>query len=195
MDPRAWRDRYGAEVVRLTEELIAAGETTPAQGALNLASAAVVERGRALADSRRAAVAMAVAALVAAAGSFYVTAHARPPGPATAASAQSAPPARPVPARMTRFACVIKQPAAARPLPVSSGRAEIKAGAAPSQSSLVLVPVRVVLPHRTAGDQCVMLPATCRPGLAKSPGATIKPGQCVVVAPELSRRALILPGW
>jgi len=193
--PRAWRDRYGAEVVRLTEELIAAGETTPAQGALNLASAAVVERGRALADSRRTAVAMAVAALVAVAGSFYVTAHARPPGPATAASAQSAPPA---PAHLTRFACVIKQ-STAGPRVVSIGRAEIKAdiraGAAPSQSSLVLLPVRVFLPHHAAAGQCVMLSAICRPGLAKSPGVTIKPGQCVIAAPGLSRRMLILPGW
>ena len=34
--PRAWRDRYGAEVAHLTGELIAAGETTPLAGALNL---------------------------------------------------------------------------------------------------------------------------------------------------------------
>ena len=32
--PRAWRDRYGAEVLRLTRELVAAGETTPARAAL-----------------------------------------------------------------------------------------------------------------------------------------------------------------
>jgi hypothetical protein len=40
-----------------------------------------------------------------------------------------------------------------------------------------------------------MLPALCHPGLGKSPIATIKPGQCVIAAPELSRRMLILPGW
>jgi hypothetical protein len=39
--PRSWRDRYGPEVVRLTQELIAVGETTPARGALNMAGAAV----------------------------------------------------------------------------------------------------------------------------------------------------------
>ena len=35
--PRPWRDRYGTEVVRLTQELIATGETTPTRGALNRA--------------------------------------------------------------------------------------------------------------------------------------------------------------
>ena len=77
--PRPYRERYGAEVVRLTEELIAAGEITPAEGALNLAAAAAAERGRALAESRRTAAAMALAVLVALAGSFYATSHARTP--------------------------------------------------------------------------------------------------------------------
>jgi len=193
--PRAWRDRYGAEVVRLTEELIAAGETTPAQGALNLASAAAAERGRALADSRRTAVAMAMAALVAVAGSCYVAAQVRPPGPAATASARSAPPA---PARLTGVACVFRTSAPGGPVMVvgpaeikAEIRADIKAG---SRFSHVLLPVRVVLPHGTARGQCVMLPAICRPGLVKAPGATIKPGQCVVAAPELPRRMMILAG-
>ena len=37
--PRPWRDRYGTEVVRLTQELIATGETTPTRGALNIGTA------------------------------------------------------------------------------------------------------------------------------------------------------------
>jgi hypothetical protein len=87
--PRPWRDRYGAEVVRTTQDLIATGETTPTRGALNMAGAALAERARALTDSSRIAVAMAVAALLAVAVSFFVSGHARPPKPASAASARS----------------------------------------------------------------------------------------------------------
>ena len=100
--PRAWRDRYGAEVLRLTRELIAAGETTPARAAVNLACAAVAERCRALGTSWRPAMAMAAAVLVAVAGSAYVAGqagraqHASPVGPVSAA---------PAPARLTRALC------------------------------------------------------------------------------------------
>jgi hypothetical protein len=86
--PRAWRDRYGAEVVRTTQDLIAAGETTPTRGALNLAGAALAERGRALADSLPIAVAIAMAALLAVAVSFHAGGHARPQKTPNAASAQ-----------------------------------------------------------------------------------------------------------
>ena len=121
--PRAWRDRYGAEVVRLTEELIAAGETTPAEGAFNLAAAAVIERGRSLAESRRAAAAMALAALMAVAGSFYATSHARTPAAVSAPRAQHAPGALPAPVRLVRFACVIRPgTAASHPQPVRPRR-------------------------------------------------------------------------
>jgi len=88
--PRPWRDRYGPEVVRLTQELIAAGETTPARGALNMAGAGLAERLRVLAYSTRSAVAMAVTALLAVAGSFFASGHARPPEPPSAASARTA---------------------------------------------------------------------------------------------------------
>ena len=111
--PRAWRERYGAEVVRLTEELIAAGEITPAQGAFNLAAAAVAERGRSLAESRRTAAAMALAVLMAVAGSFYVTSHARTPAAVSAPRAQHALGALPAPARLVRFACVLRSGTAA----------------------------------------------------------------------------------
>lgn len=163
--PRAYRDRYGAEVVRLTEELIAAGEITPTEGALNLAVAATAERGRALAGSWRTAAAMALAALVALAGSFYVTSPARTPAAASAPRAQHAPGALPAPARLVRFACVIRS------------------GAAGSHP--------LVVPHRRVGttDVCPALPAPChaRPG-HPWPGedsgvvlrVAVKPGQCII---------------
>jgi len=163
--PRAYRDRYGAEVVRLTEELIAAGEITPAEGALNLAAAAAAERGRALADSRRTAAAMALAVLVALAGSLYVSSHARTPTAASAPRAQRAPGALPAPARLVRFACVIRP------------------GAAGSHPLMV--------PPRRAGTTavCPAMPPAChaRPGRLW-PGedsgvvlrVAVKPGQCIV---------------
>jgi hypothetical protein len=163
--PRSWRDRYGAEVVRLTEDLIRAGETTPALGALNLASAAVAERGRALAESRRTALAMVFAALVALAGSFYATSHARTAANAVAPSARSAPGALSAPARLVRFACVVRSgPAASHP--------------------------RVVPPGKVApASVCPVTPAPCRadpgdPGPGQDRGAVlwvkVKPGQCII---------------
>jgi protein-S-isoprenylcysteine O-methyltransferase Ste14 len=44
--PRPWRDRYGAEVADLADELIAAGDTTPLRAALGLLAGAGVERWR-----------------------------------------------------------------------------------------------------------------------------------------------------
>jgi hypothetical protein len=163
--PRPYRDRYGAEVVRLTEELIAAGEITPAEGALNLAAAAAAERGRALADSRRTAAAMALAALIALGGSLYATSHARIPAAASAPGAQHAPGARPGLAYLVRFACVVRSGKAARhPL---------------------VVPARMI--GTTAA--CPALPAPChaRPGHpwpGQNPGTVlrvaVKPGQCII---------------
>ncbi len=49
--PRAWRDRYGAEVADLAEELISEGKTTRLRAGLDLAGGAVIERSRALARS------------------------------------------------------------------------------------------------------------------------------------------------
>jgi hypothetical protein len=54
--PRSWRDRYGAELASLTEELIRAGEIAPLPAMVNLAGGAALERGRVLVGSRRATV-------------------------------------------------------------------------------------------------------------------------------------------
>jgi protein-S-isoprenylcysteine O-methyltransferase Ste14 len=61
--PREWRDRYGAEVEFLVEELLSAGETTRARAALDLAVGAVVQRWRGAAR-RRVLVPIAVAAAI-----------------------------------------------------------------------------------------------------------------------------------
>jgi hypothetical protein len=86
--PRAWRDRYGAEVLSLTDELIRAGETTPLPAGLNLVAGAAVERARALAESRSALLVSSAAVIVALAGGAYaVTGSARPdPAPRSLAS-------------------------------------------------------------------------------------------------------------
>lgn len=42
--PRAWRERYGAEVLDLAEELVGAGETTRTRAVLDLLLGAVVQR-------------------------------------------------------------------------------------------------------------------------------------------------------
>jgi hypothetical protein len=85
--PRAWRGRYGAELASLTGELISAGEITPLSAVFNLAGGAALERGRVLAGSRRAAVATALVAIMAVAGSFCLTGLVRLPGrPASARS-------------------------------------------------------------------------------------------------------------
>jgi protein-S-isoprenylcysteine O-methyltransferase Ste14 len=44
--PRGWRDRYGAEVADLADELIAAGDTTRLRAALGLLTGAAAERWR-----------------------------------------------------------------------------------------------------------------------------------------------------
>ncbi len=49
--PRRWRDRYGAEVADLADELVAAGETTPVRAVLDLLGGAAAERWR-IATSR-----------------------------------------------------------------------------------------------------------------------------------------------
>ena len=79
--PRAWRDRYGAEVASLTDELIRAGETTPLPAGLNLVAGAAVERARALAGSRNALAVMSAAVIIAMVGRVRGDGQ-RAPGPA-----------------------------------------------------------------------------------------------------------------
>lgn len=85
--PRAFRDRYGAELASVTDELIRAGEITPLLAVVNLIWGAALEWGRVLFYSRRAVRAMAVAAIIAVAGSLYVTSHAQPQGTQASAPA------------------------------------------------------------------------------------------------------------
>lgn len=138
--PRAWRDRYGAEVLRLTRELIAAGETTPARAAVNLACAAVAERCRALGHSWRPALAMAAAVLVAVAGGLYATGYTHRVSAASAISA----PAAPAPARLVRVLCSIPRPA-----PGGAPAGRVKAP-----------------PGKDASLLCVEFPARCKAGEA-----------------------------
>jgi hypothetical protein len=88
--PRAFRNRYGAELASLTDDFIRAGEITPLLAGLSLAGGAVLEWGRVLFSSRRAVQAMAAAAIVAVAGSVYLTSQARPPSPPASVHSGSA---------------------------------------------------------------------------------------------------------
>jgi hypothetical protein len=70
--PRRFRDRYGAEVSNLTDELIETGQTTPLRAGLDLTFSAVGERGRALSRPRRVLAAAMAFAMVAILG-FVLT--------------------------------------------------------------------------------------------------------------------------
>ncbi len=164
--PRPWRDRYGTEVVRLTQELIATGETTPTRGALNMAGSALAERFRALADSPRTAVAMAAAALLAVAGSFYASGHARPQKPPSAASAH------PVVAKLTSAGCDFRLgPARGVVIPAGDTAAIEAVETETGNVTPVLIPVDVTAPD---GLRPVTFPAN------------LKKGQfvCVVAVPQ-----------
>jgi protein-S-isoprenylcysteine O-methyltransferase Ste14 len=71
--PRGWRDRYGAELTDLADELIAAGETTPRRAALDLLAGAAAERWRAITSP--AVLAPAAAAAVAAGAIALAVTH------------------------------------------------------------------------------------------------------------------------
>ena len=66
--PRSWRNRYGAEVADLTDELIATGETTALRAGLNLMVGAAIEQRRAAAASAGAVLVSGVLTAIAAAG-------------------------------------------------------------------------------------------------------------------------------
>jgi hypothetical protein len=181
--PRAFRDRYGAELASLTDDLISAGEITALLAALNLLRGAALEWGRVLTDSRRAGLAVAAAAvmaatgsvIVAAAGIFSVTSHARPQGTAASVHSVSAP-------------AVIAQPGTSCVFIVKSaalGTVQIAAGSSAAAkiapTSGVLVPTMILvpatlgvdsrpLPHPAAIPACVIwtttpLPAGSNPAL------------------------------
>jgi hypothetical protein len=147
--PRAWRARYGAEVLRLTRELIAAGETTPARAAVNLACAAVVERCRALGHSWRPALAMSVAALLALAAGLSVTSHAQRAVSASAAPAGAAP----GPAILARYLCSLPRAAPG-----------LRKGPTPRSRP----PIVLVLPSQGAHRLCVQV----RPHVPGKAGAS-----------------------
>jgi hypothetical protein len=167
--PRAWRDRYGAEVASLTDELIRAGETTPLPAGLNLFAGAAVERARALAASRSALAVTSAAAIVAMVGGAYaVTDSARPgSGPRAIASGNCLvePPLQVV------FPAVVRLRATAGTQP--TGPLLIKAG--PGPRALLQVKSR---PGLTALPQFRSRPGPTevppqfkdRPGLAGRPG-------------------------
>lgn len=173
--PRAFRDRYGAELASLTDDLISAGEITPLLAALNLLRGAALEWGRVLADSRRAGLAVGAAAVMAAAGSiivaaagiFSATSHARPQGTAASVHSVSAP-------------AVIAQPGAGCVFIVKPalGTVQIVAGtgavAKLGRASGVLVPAMILMPatlgvdsrphpHRVALPACVIWTTTTVP--------------------------------
>ena len=170
--PRPWRERYGAEVVRLTQDLIVTGETTPARGALNMMGAALAERGRVLAYSSRTAVAMVVAALLAVAGSFYASSQGRPPPPPGAASAA------PIQAKLTR--CVVWPQAIGGVVVPAKVKIALRIGSKPGQVAHVLIPVEVTVPDR-------LVPVKV------SGQREARRVMCVLASPERGRKALILP--
>jgi hypothetical protein len=172
--PRAWRDRYGAEVVSLTNELIRAGETTPLPAGLNLVAGAAVERARALAGSRSALLVSSAAVIVAlAGGSFAITGSARPdPAPRSLASSNcvTAPavhislPSRPAAARLPPVSPQFKAP-----FPVRRVRLMIRSVARKAAA------LRVTAVSRLHGP-------VLRPALARS------------VRPPAQRRLMVITG-
>ena len=173
--PRSWRERYGTEVVRLTQDLIVTGETTPARGALNMMGAALAERGRAMALSSRTAVAMVVAALLAVAGSFYASSHGRPPQPPSAASAAR------MPAKLT--SCVVWPRAIGGVAVPAKVKIALPTGAKapkPVPITNVLVPVTVIVPGLPGAANIAAIPKAAR-------------FMCTLAAPGRGRKTVILP--
>jgi hypothetical protein len=189
--PRAFRDRYGTELASLTDELIRAGEITPLLAALNLLGGAAREWGRVLAYSRHAAQAMAVAAIMAVAGSLYLTSHARPPSTPASVRSVSAPVAiRP------SASCVFQAEPAGLVATLLWIKAEIKAAAQPGQFSWVLVPVTVLVPGtlstQTRPSPVVVLPFVNNALASPRPSPA---GQCVIwLTPPRNWRGAVLGG-
>jgi hypothetical protein len=176
--PRAFRRRYGTELASLTDELIRAGEITPLLAALNLLGGAALEWGRVLAYSRHAAEAMAVAAIMAVAGSLYLTSHALPPNPPASARSVSAPAAI-----RSSAVCFIQAEPAGLVATLPWIKAEIKAAAQPGPFSWVrVVVVTVRVPGKpstgTRPLPVVMLPHVSNALASPRPSSA---SQCVIV--------------
>jgi hypothetical protein len=62
--PRSWRDRYGQEVLELSEELLGTGESTVPRLFLGLLASCIVERGRSLLRMNRLALAISFTAIL-----------------------------------------------------------------------------------------------------------------------------------
>jgi len=183
MYPRTFRDRYGAELARLTDELISAGEITPLLAVLNLAGGAALEWGRVLTGSRRAALAVSAAAVMAAAGSlvvaavglFYVAGHAQPPSKAVSVRIVGAPAAIALPA----VSCAVKvTPAGQGSVQFIVGIPASKPGqvavSKPGHVAAAVAPVAVLLPGTLSiqsGSLPSQVPVSVRVGSA---------GQCVI---------------
>jgi protein-S-isoprenylcysteine O-methyltransferase Ste14 len=82
--PRSWRERYGAEVAALSEELVAAGETTRLRACLDLAAGGAAEWRRLLVSR---AVLVRAVTLAAVAAGLVLAVHATVHGDGIGASA------------------------------------------------------------------------------------------------------------
>jgi hypothetical protein len=195
--PRAWRDRYGAEVATLTDELIRAGETTPLPAGLNLFAGAAVERARALAASRTALAVTSAAAIVAmVGGAFVVTGSARPgSGPRAIASGNCLvePPLQVVfPAEVRLRPTAGTQPTGSLQVQAGPGpKAVLRVQAGPGSKALLQVKAR---PGPAAPPPVTSWPgptglrqAKTRPGLTKEP-PQLKGRPGLADRPWLSRR-------
>lgn len=163
--PRAWRERYGAEVLRLTRELIARGETTPVRATINLACTAVAERCRMLGNSWRPAMTAAATAMVAVVGGLLLVGHASPARVALPARPVSAAPA---PLRVSGLICAYRMTATVKLTPSPHDVAVVglvagqvvtytpPAGAKPLAGHSVFVWVTVGRSGQAGGNQCVV---------------------------------------
>jgi hypothetical protein len=195
--PRAFRDRYGTELASLTDELIRAGELTPLLAVLNLLGGAALEWRRVLTDSRRAGLAVAAAAIMAAAGSFivavagifYVTSDAQPQSTPASGHSVSAPAAS-----LPGAGCVFGVAPAGLVAFLPWTEAETRAAAEPGQFSWVLVPATVRVPG-TLSTETRPLPVIVLP-FVKSALASPRPspaGLCVIWLKPPPARWIVRP--
>jgi hypothetical protein len=176
----------------LSEELIAEGDSTPWRAGLDLITGAAVERGRALARSRRIAVVPAVAVLVAAAGTGWAVARPHPARPRTQAASLASVRCLPGPPRAVR----VQGPGRARSwsvvvIPARPGWNPVRVHGPAGQVRLKAGQVR------SKGIWCISrLPGPCPVSLSRPPaGARALPGRLgwIRVGPP-GRLRLVRPG-